>query len=142
MPVPVGPIDNLFVRRTVTLIDVVMLCARTGMYVCMYVCMYACMYVCIWYLVGETETTVAALPVPLNPTPTLVAKRLRDLDVALDNLLQLEDAMAGKGDVRVEWIRRMKVRGWMVFVTAVTISEPNQIHVIVLVVHENSTIHE
>jgi ABC-type multidrug transport system fused ATPase/permease subunit len=48
------------------------------------------------------------IPVPLNPTPELVRLRLQDLDVAMHNLLNLEDALAGCGTINIEWIQRMQ----------------------------------
>ncbi len=49
------------------------------------------------------------LAVPHNPSPELVNTRLRDMDVALENLLQLEEAVvAGKGVIKITWIRRMQ----------------------------------
>lgn len=54
------------------------------------------------------DNKIQALDVPLNPTPSDVSLRLRDLDIALDNLLQLEEVMSCKGHVKIEWIRRMQ----------------------------------
>ena len=54
------------------------------------------------------DAAVPALAVPLNPTQELVRNRLRDLDVALDNLLQLEEAMAHRGHTKIDWIKRMQ----------------------------------
>eukprot|EP00750_Incisomonas_marina_P032853 INCI9383.2.p1 GENE.INCI9383.2~~INCI9383.2.p1 ORF type:complete len:1011 (+),score=200.32 INCI9383.2:2704-5736(+) len=57
---------------------------------------------------ADQHHAVTSLEVPLNPTPDLVFKRLRDLDVALSNLMQLEDAVASRGQLKLEWIRRMQ----------------------------------
>lgn len=35
--------------------------------------------------------------------------RLQDLDAALDNMLQIEEAMAARGVINIKWIKRMQV---------------------------------